>query len=80
MVVYMISCLLEAFRELRYVGQTRYSLKQRMSQHKYGRLFIDEMLRLFGDENFKVEIIEECCSREELDAREQFRINELGTF
>lgn len=62
-----------------YIGQTITPLAQRMSKH-YSKAKtienltgIDAAIKLYGKENFKVEILEEC-SPEELDEKERYYI------
>lgn len=79
MVVYLIKCRLEAFHEIRYVGQTSYRLEYRMTQHRSGRLFIDKLMRVIGADNFEAEVLEKCDTRAMLLERERYWIRKLGT-
>ena len=75
-VVYLITCLVTG---MKYVGQTK-NFKSRISGHKNGKQqFVDREIQKLGWENFTVEILEECCSREQLNEREIFWIVELNT-
>ena len=73
-VIYCITCLLNG---MKYVGQTTQPLGRRIDQHKRGDQYIDHAIRKYGLENFKVEVLEKCTSREQLNEREIFWIAEL---
>ena len=68
-----------------YVGCTIYSLTKRLSEHFYRCINTDSntkfcnSIRKYGVENFKIELIEEC-DVDKIYEREQFHINNLGTF
>ena len=68
-----------------YVGCTIYSLTKRLKEHFYRCLNTDSntkfcnSIRKYGVENFKIELIEEC-GIDKIYEREQFYINNLGTF
>ena len=63
-----------------YVGQTQRQLKVRIHKHKYGNLYIDKVIQKHGWEgNFTVEVLEECATIEQLNAREKFWIAELNS-
>ena len=62
-----------------YVGQTRQTLRRRISQHKRNKKsFIGRAICKHGWENFKVEILEECETLEKLNECEKFWINKLN--
>lgn len=61
-----------------YIGQTIQSLEKRMTQHKIDNLYVDKAIRKHGWENFTVEILAECESKEKLDAKEIFYIAEFN--
>lgn len=65
-----------------YVGQTKRPLKKRITQHCYkgkkDNSYIDRALQKYGLENFIVEVIEECETREQLNEREKFWIAALN--
>ncbi len=73
-VIYCITCLLNG---MKYVGQTTQPLGRRIGQHKRGDQYIDHAIQKYGWENFTVEVLEECTSREQLNEREIFWIAEL---
>ncbi len=78
-VIYKITCKLNW---MIYVGQTKRSLKKRITQHCYkgkkDNSYIDRALQKYGLENFIVEVIEECETREQLNKREKFWIAALN--
>lgn len=57
-----------------YIGQTT-DLERRIWQHRHGDQYIDCAIKKYEWENFKVEIIAECESKEELNEREVFFID-----
>lgn len=65
MIVYKITNLLNGKA---YVGRTTKTLNERMIGHLYNRRhsLIDEDIQKFGIENFKVEVLAECKTFEEL--------------
>lgn len=77
-IIYCITCLITG---MKYVGQTTQRLKKRIDVHKFGDLYIDREIQKYGwsDETFKVEVLEECYSREHLNEREKFWIKELNS-
>lgn len=75
-VVYLITCLVNGKK---YVGQTTQALDKRINQHKYGDQYIDRAIRKYGWENFTVEVLKECKSKEELDYWEKYFIKVLNT-
>lgn len=61
-----------------YVGQTVQKLSRRFNQHKHGNgEGVDQAIKKYGIENFKIEPIEKC-PREMLNDREMFWIKELN--
>lgn len=72
--IYLITCLVNGKK---YVGVTTRSLKERLREHRNGNQCIDRAIRKYGWENFTVEVLEECNSKQELDERERFWIIEL---
>ena len=75
-VIYLITNLLNGKK---YVGQTIQRLNIRMNHHRRGGdLYIDRAIRKYGRENFKVEVLEECYTVEQLNEREKFWIIELN--
>ena len=75
-VIYLITNLLNG---MKYVGQTTQPLGARIAQHKCSDLYIDRAIRKYGRENFKVEVLEECYTVEQLNEREIFWIAALNT-
>ena len=75
-VVYKITCLIN--RKL-YIGQTRKSVEKRFKQHARANSLIGRAIRKYGVENFKIEIIEHCESKAQLNERENFWINALNS-
>ena len=75
MVIYLITNLLN---NKKYVGQTSRDFKQRIKEHTKDNLTeIDRDIKIYGIENFKTEIIEECKTIEEMNKREKYWISEL---
>lgn len=74
-VIYCITCLLN---NMKYVGQTKRSLKVRISEHRRGNQYVDKAIQKYGLENFVVEVLEECDTQEQLDACEIFWIYKLN--
>lgn len=63
-----------------YVGQTIQKLSVRLSRHRNDkRPGISQAIQKYGWENFSVEVLEECKSREKLNEREIFWIAKLNT-
>lgn len=66
--IYVITCLLNG---MKYVGQTTRSVKVRFEEHARRKdTFIGQIIRAYGRENFTIEVLEECKTQEELNARE----------
>ncbi|MBQ6296433.1 MAG: GIY-YIG nuclease family protein [Selenomonadaceae bacterium] len=61
-----------------YVGKTTTPLKQRMASHRCADTVIGKAIRKYGGENFIVEVIEECDTKEQLNEREIFWIAALN--
>lgn len=63
-----------------YVGQTKKSITQRFSEHKHhakvkdDKLYLHLAMNKYGIDNFKVELIEECDTKEKLNNREKYWI------
>ena len=57
-----------------YIGQTKQKLIRRLNQHTFGQQYIDGVIQDVGWENFTVEVLEECETREQLNEREKFWI------
>ena len=58
-----------------YVGQTTRSIEVRFREHANCKTsFIGKAIRKYGYENFKIEILEECDTLEQLNEREKFFI------
>lgn len=63
-----------------YVGQTCRTLGERMKEHvQSGRLPFDDVLRELGPESFEISVIDEAETAEELNEKERFWIDRLGT-
>ena len=76
MVVYLITDLTNGKQ---YVGQTTKTLKERLTRHRSGDLYVDRALNAHGWKNVKVEILEECETYDELNRLEQEWIDVLET-
>lgn len=88
MVIYKITCLID---NKIYIGQTRKKLSERWAQHICQVRYVKEdnnrkicrylhtAMKKYGVENFKIEIIEECSSIEELNKKEFELIQELNS-
>ena len=57
-----------------YVGQTSRTPEIRFSEHVHADSYIGSAIRKYGRANFKIEVLEECESKKELDNREQYWI------
>lgn len=67
-----------------YIGQTRRSVEDRWRDHctltkSKHKSLIRLAIAKYGQDSFKIEIIDECSSVDELNTREQVRIKELNT-
>lgn len=75
-VVYLIINMVNGKK---YVGQTTQPLKKRFNQHaKSKKTHLGNAIRKYGVENFTIEVLEECYSREQLNEREIFWIAKLN--
>ena len=67
-VIYVITCLLNG---MKYVGQTTHSVKVRFEEHARRKdTLIGQTIHIYGKDNFTIEVLEECKTQEELNARE----------
>lgn len=67
-----------------YIGKTEQSLEKRWARHLYlvksgKNRYLYDAIRCYGVDNFKLEIIETCESRTQLDEREKFWISHFKT-
>ena len=76
MVVYKITNLLNGKI---YVGQTTQPIEKRFIQHSYAYSPLGQAMRQCGVENFTIEIIERCSTKEQLNERERFWIKVLNS-
>lgn len=78
MLVYLIT---NEISGKKYVGQTVQTLEQRWDKHNVskGCPALSEAIKKYGRENFKIETIHKCLSREEMDFVEIFYIEFLNT-
>ena len=79
MIVYCITNLLN---NKKYVGLTTGSLKKRWSEHKSTKTekqIIHKALQKYGEENFSIEVLEECSSLNDLNKSEIYWIKKLNT-
>ena len=60
-----------------YIGQTTRSLKVRFREHAKAGCHLHNAIEKYGIDNFAIEVIEECKTKQELDEREIFWIAEL---
>lgn len=63
-----------------YVGQTIYTAEQRFKQHLRGDLYIDKAIRKYGVENFKLEVLCRCRTKEKLNEKERYWAKKLNTY
>ena len=75
-VIYRITCKLDG---MIYIGQTVRTIEERFQEHAKADSYIGNAIRAHGVENFSVEVIEECDTREQLNEREIFWIAELNS-
>lgn len=61
-----------------YVGQTIRTLENRFSEHSKSSSLLGKDIMKFGENKFKLEIIEECKTKEQANERENFWIAEYG--
>lgn len=81
MIIYLVTNLIN---QMKYVGQTIRTLKQRKSSHlssskKGSTYYLHRAIRKYGAENFKWEVIYNATSEEELNEKETFFIKEYNT-
>ena len=57
-----------------YIGQTIRTIEERFNDHIYDDSNIGNAIREYGCENFSIEVIEKCKSKEELNAYENYYI------
>ena len=74
-IIYKITNLLDGKI---YVGQTKQSIEKRFQDHFYTKYHIGRAIREYGAENFKIELLEECETLEELNEKEKFWIKTLN--
>lgn len=60
-----------------YVGQTRQSIEKRFLQHSASDSPLGQAMRDCGIDNFTIEVIEECDTKEQADEQERFWIKVL---
>ena len=73
-VVYVITNLITG---MKYVGKTTRTIKKRFSEHASAKNHLGNAIRKYGRENFKIEVLEECETPEQLDEREIYWIAKL---
>ena len=73
-VIYLITNLLNG---MKYVGQTTRTVEERFYEHKRENFYLGKAIRKYGEENFNIEVIEECETFEQLNEREIFWISYL---
>ena len=81
MIIYLVTNLIN---QMKYVGQTIRTLKQRKSSHlssskKGSTYYLHRAIRKYGAENFKWEVIYNASSEEELNEKETYFIKEYNT-
>ncbi len=81
MIIYLVTNLIN---QMKYVGQTIRTLKQRKSSHlssskKGSTYYLHRAIRKYGAENFKWEVMYNASSEEELNEKETFFIKEYNT-
>lgn len=80
----IIYCITNLVNNKKYVGQTRYSLENRWKQHlQDSKTILDRKLyraiRKYGKESFKLEVLCNCSSLEELNEKETYYIKLFDT-
>ncbi len=75
-VIYLIINLINGKK---YVGQTIKKVGYRFNEHANAKSLLGEDIRKYGRENFKIDVLEECYSYEELNAAEKKWIKTLNT-
>ena len=71
MYIYKIT---ELVNDMIYIGQTTRTIEERFAEHAKADSLIGWAIRYFGVRNFKIEIIEECHTIEDLCERERYWI------
>jgi len=62
-----------------YVGQTVRPIKKRWSCHGYNNYYIANSIKKYGKKKFKIEVLEQCESTQQLNQREIYWIKEINT-
>lgn len=81
-----IYVLIDSTNGKQYVGQTTKTLEQRLRRHLWpstleaGALHVANAIREHGAENFRIELVEECFSKDDMDVKELYHAQRLGTF
>lgn len=83
MLIYLIT---NKINGKKYVGQTTQGLEQRWRRHCWdctadkSNMPVSKAIKKYGKENFAIEILDNCTSLEELNAKEKYYAQELKTF
>lgn len=81
MIIYVITNLLNGKQ---YVGQTHHTIQKRWKRHCWectnSNMPITQAIKKYGKENFKIELLEECVSQEDMNDREIYWAKHLNTF
>lgn len=79
MIIYLCE---NKINSMKYIGQTIYSLKKRISVHKSTKkeTYFSHALKKYGIDKFKWKVIEKCNTKEELDKKEKYYISKFNTF
>ena len=75
----LIYLLIDGTNDKEYVGQTTRSVKARFKRHTKDDTFVGRVIRAHGAENFVIDILKECASKEELDHWEKHFIKSRNT-
>jgi group I intron endonuclease len=81
-----IYCITNLINGKKYIGQTIQSVEKRFKRHcwpstlRRAAMPISLAIKKYGKENFKVELLHECFSQEQLDKMEIYYANNLDTF
>ena len=74
--IYKVMCLVN---DKVYVGQTKRNIEKRFKEHSRSKKsLIGKAMQKYGKENFKLELLEVCETREEANRREIFFISEFN--